>query len=55
MSINNNARFCYWIRWKVLSPDIFKECKYVQEKIKFENYIDEELDSDSDDDSYNDK
>ena len=25
-----------------------EECKYVQEKIKFENYIDEELDSDSD-------
>ena len=26
-----------------------EECKYVQEKIKFENYIDKELDSDSDD------
>ena len=26
------------------------ECKYVQEKIKFENYNDEELDSDSDND-----
>ena len=25
-----------------------KECKYVQENIKYENYIDEELDSDSD-------
>ena len=33
-------------------PQTFlEECKYVQEKIKFENYIDEELDSDSDDDS----
>ena len=32
-------------------PQTFlEECKYVQEKIKFENYIDEELDSDSDDD-----
>ena len=32
-------------------PQIFlEECKYVQEKIKFENYIDEELDSDSDND-----
>ena len=31
-------------------PQTFLECKYVQEKIKFENYIDEELDSDSDDD-----
>ena len=28
-------------------PQTFlKECKCVQEKIKFENYIDEELDSD---------
>ena len=37
-------------------PETFlEECKYVQEKIKFENYIDEELDSDSDDDNYNDK
>ena len=32
-------------------PQTFlEECKYVQEKIKFENYIDEELDSDSDND-----
>ena len=31
-------------------PQTFlEECKYVQEKIRFENYIDEELDSDSDD------
>ena len=29
-----------------------EECKYVQEKIKFENYVDEELDSDSDNDEY---
>ena len=32
-------------------PQTFlEECKYVQEKIKFENYIDEELDSASDND-----
>ena len=32
-------------------PQTFlEECKYIQEKIKFENYIDEELDSDSDND-----
>ena len=49
MSINNNTRFCYWNRWKVLSSNIFEECKYAQEKIKFENYINEELDSDSND------
>ena len=31
-------------------PQTFlEECKHVQEKIKFENYIDEELDRDSDD------
>ena len=33
-------------------PQIFfEEYKYVQEKIKFENYIDEELDNDSDNDN----
>ena len=32
-------------------PQTFlEECKYVQEKIKFENYNDEELDSDYDND-----
>ena len=34
-------------------PQTFlEECKYVQENIKFENCIDEELDSDSDNDEY---
>ena len=37
-------------------PQTFlEECKYVQEKLKFENYIDEELDSDSHDDNDNDE
>ena len=32
-------------------PQTFlEECKYVQEKVKFENHIDEELDIDSDND-----
>ena len=32
-------------------PQTFlEECKYLQEKIKFESYINEELDRDSDDD-----
>ena len=32
-------------------PQTFlEECKYVEEKIKFENYIDEELESNSDND-----
>ena len=34
---------------KYCPQTILEECKYVQEKIKFENYIDEELDSNSDD------
>ena len=34
-------------------PQTFlEECKYVQEKIKFETYIDEELDGDSDNDEH---
>ena len=37
-------------------PQTFLEgWKYVQKKIKFENYTDEELDGDSDDDNYNDE
>ena len=36
--------------YKKYYPQTFlEECKYVKEKIRFENYIDEELDSDSDD------
>ena len=33
-------------------PQTFlEECKYMQEKVKTENYIDEELDSDSNDET----
>ena len=36
-------------------PQTFlEECKYMQEKIKTENYIDEELDSDSNDETESD-
>ena len=35
---------------KYYPQTILEECKHVQEKIKLENYIDEELDSDSDHD-----
>ena len=31
-----------------------EECKYVQEKIKFENYVNDNLDSDSDDETKSD-
>ena len=35
---------------KYYAQSFLEECKYVQEKIKFENYIDKELDSDSNND-----
>ena len=34
---------------KCYTQTFLEECKYIQEKIKFANYIDEELDNDSDD------
>ena len=41
--------------WKKLTPQIFlEECKYVQEKIKSKNYINDELKSESDTDNDND-
>ena len=52
MSINSNAWFCYWIRWKVLSSFIFRRMQICTRKDKTENYINKELDSDSDDDEY---
>ena len=52
MFINNDARFCYWKGYEKYYPKTFlKECKYVQENIKLENYISNNLDSDSDDDA----
>ena len=36
---------------KYYPQTLLEECKYVQEKIKFESYIDGELDSDSDNDN----
>ena len=35
---------------KYYPQTLLEECKYAQERIKFENYIDEELDKDSDND-----
>ena len=48
--INNNFRFCYQSKEKVLSP-LLEECKYEKEKIKMENLIDEDLEKSSSDDS----
>ena len=39
---------------KYYPQTILEECKYVQEKIKTKNYIDEELKSESDTDTDND-
>ena len=51
MFINNNFKFCYLRIRKVPFTNILEECKYVKEKIKTNNYIDEELKSESDSDS----
>ena len=51
MFINNNFRFCYLCIWKYHPQTFLEECKYVKEKIKTNNYIDEELKSESDSDS----
>ena len=40
---------------KYYPQTVLGKCKYVEEKIKFENYTDEEIDNDSDDDNYNDE
>ena len=51
MFINNNFRFCNLCILKILPQVFLEECKYVQEKIKTKNYIEEELKSESDSDS----
>ena len=53
MFISNNSRFYHLCIWKKLPQAFLEECKYVQEKIKTKNYIDEELKSESDSDSDN--
>ena len=54
MFISNNSRFYHLCIWKKLPQAFLEECKYVQEKIKTKNYIDEELKSESDNYSDND-
>ena len=45
MFIDNNDRFSY-------PQTLLEECKYIQEKIKIENYVNEDLeDSESDSDN----
>ena len=50
--INNNARFCYQSKEKVLSSNTFlEECKYEQEKTKIENLTDDDLEKSLSDES----
>ena len=54
MFINNNGRFCYKANKRYYTQTLLEECKYVQEKIKTENYIDDDLEkSESDSESNN--
>ena len=55
--MNNNDRVCCWrsINKKYDPQTFLEECKYVQEKIKIENNIDEDLEkSDSNDETESD-
>ena len=55
--MNNNDRVCCWrsINKKYGPQTFLEECKYVQEKIKIENHIDEDLEkSDSNDETESD-
>ena len=56
---NDNDRFCYQSKEKVLSSTLLEKCQYEQKKIKIENLIDNDLeksllDSKADND-YNDE
>ena len=57
--INNNARFCYQSKEKVLSQTFLEECKSEPKKIKMENLTDDDLEKsesdESDSDSSNDE
>ena len=53
MFINNNFRFVIYAYEKYHPQTILEECKYVKEKAKTNNYIDEELKSEYDSDSDN--
>ena len=54
MFINTNVRFCYQSKEKVLR--LLEECEYEHDKIKTENFIDDNLEkneSDESDSDYN--
>ena len=50
MFINNNFRFVIYAYEKYHPQTFLEECKYLKEKIKTNNYINDELKSESDSD-----
>ena len=52
--INNNVDSVIKANKKYYPQTFLEECKYVQEKIKIENYIDVNLDSDCNDETKSD-
>ena len=49
--INNNVRFCYRRKEKYYPQTLLEECKYEQETIKMENFIDDDLEKSESDES----
>ena len=45
MFIDNNDRFIIRINKKNYAQTLLEECKYMQEKIKVKNYINEDLEN----------
>ena len=55
MFINSNVRFCIKANKKYYLQTLLEERKYVQEKIKTENYIDKDLEKSESDSNSNDE
>ena len=55
MFIDNNDRLVIKTNKKYYPQILLEECKYIQEKIKIVNYIDEDLDDSESGDSSNDE
>ena len=55
MFIDNNDRLVIKTNKKYYPQILLEECKYIQEKIKIVNYIDEDLIDSESDDSPNDE
>ena len=55
MFVNNNIDSVTKANKKYYPRTILEECKYIQEKIKTENYIDEDLENSESDSNFNDE